>query len=167
MYIVPFIIAPPLIVFLIIISANRLDLYVILNKFIVFFSKERIIKSGELMMNLEFKNTNLILNKAISQVWKSKKYSYENIARPNHGLLYLFSGNITYMFDHHQIEMKPGDIIYLPKNSNYTVEFDIKSDIVHDYLINFDVMGEKEFINLHKPTIILNDNTEVLLDYFK
>jgi len=28
-------------------------------------------------------------------------------------------------------------------------------------------MDKKEFINLHKPTVILNDNTEVLLDYFK
>ena len=94
-------------------------------------------------MNLEIKNSNLVLNKAISQVWKSKQYSYENFARPDHGLLHLFSGNITYKFDHHQIEVKPGDIIYLPKSSKYVVDFNLKNVVVEDYLINFDVMEGK------------------------
>ena len=118
-------------------------------------------------MNLEIKNTNLVLNKAISQVWKSKQYSYENFARPDHGLLYLFSGNITYEFDQHQIEVKPGDIVYLPKSSKYVVDFNLKNGVVEDYLINFDVMEGKEFTDLHMPTVVLNDNTGALLDYFK
>ncbi len=118
-------------------------------------------------MVLEIKNTNLVPRKAISQVWKIKNYSYENIARPDHGLLYLFSGNITYTFDHCQIKLQPGDIIYLPKGSNYMVDFDLKSGAVEDYLINFAVMGEDCFANLDKPTYILNDHTGVLLDYFK
>ena len=124
-------------------------------------------KAGELIMNLEIKNTNLVLNKAISQVWKSKQYSYENFARPDHGLLYLFSGNITYKFDQHQIEVKPGDIIYLPKSSNYVVDFDLKSGAVEDYLINFDVFGGKCFTNINNPICFLNDHTGALLDYFK
>lgn len=118
-------------------------------------------------MDLEIKNTNLILNKAISQVWKIKKYSYENIARPDHGLLYLFSGNITYTSDNFQIHLQPGDIIYLPKNSNYAVDFNLKSGTVEDYLINFDVIGGECFTNLDKPTCILNDHVGALADYFK
>lgn len=140
---------------------------VFLVKYIVFFSKISIIKTGELIMDFKIKNTNLIFNQAFSQVWKIKKYSYESIARPNYGLLYLFSGNITYTFDDGKIELKAGDIIYLPKNSNYVVEFDLKNGAVHDYLINFDVIGEEEFANKDKPTVVLTDRAGTLLDYFK
>lgn len=122
---------------------------------------------GVRTMKLEIKNTNLILNEAVFQVWKIKTYSYENIARPDHGLLYLFSGNITYTFDDSQIELKPGDIAYLPKNSNYVVDFDLKGGTVEDYLINFDVMGGGEFFDIDKPTRILKDHTGALADYFK
>ena len=118
-------------------------------------------------MNLQIKNTNLVLNKAISQMWKSKQYSYENFARPDNGLLYLFSGNITYKFNHHQIELKPGDIIYLPKGSRYVVDFNLKNGVVEDYLINFDVMEGKEFSDLSEPTIVFNDDTRMLSDCFK
>ncbi len=118
-------------------------------------------------MDFKIKNTNLILNNALSQVWKIKKYSYESIVRPDHGFLYLFSGNITYNFDNCKIELNAGDVIYLPKNSNYVVDFDLKNGAVEDYLINFDVMEEKEFANIDKPTVVLNDRTGTLLDYFK
>lgn len=118
-------------------------------------------------MNFEIKNTNLVLNRAMSQVWKIKKYSYENVVRPDYGLLYLFSGNITYTFEDTRIELNPGDVIYLPKNSNYTVEFDLKNGVVEDYLINFDVVGSREFTDTDKPTCILNDYAGNLFDYFK
>lgn len=122
---------------------------------------------GELIMDLQIKNTNLVLNKAISQMWKSKQYSYENFARPDNGLLYLFSGNITYKFNHHQMEVKAGDIVYLPKGSKYVADFDLKNGVVEDYLINFDVMDGKEFSDLSEPTIVLNDDTHMLSDCFK
>lgn len=118
-------------------------------------------------MDFKIKNTNLILNKAISQVWKVKKFSYENIARPDHGFLYLYSGKITYMFDNCRIELKAGDVIFLPKNSNYVVTFDQDNSSVEDYLINFDVIEGKEFASADKPTVILNDPMGTLLEYFK
>lgn len=118
-------------------------------------------------MDLGIKNTNLVLNKAISQVWKVKKFSYESVARPDYGLLYLFSGNITYAFDDSRIKLKSGDIIFLPKNSKYTVAFDLKSGPVKDYLINFDVMDGEEFSDVAKPSQILNDHAGILLDYFR
>lgn len=118
-------------------------------------------------MNLEIKNTNLVLNKALSQVWKIKQYSYESIARPDHGLLYLLSGKITYVFDDCQIELKAGNVIYLPKNSNYVVEFNLKNGAVEDYLINFDVVGETAFADLARPCVILNDHRGTMNDYFK
>ncbi len=118
-------------------------------------------------MDLVFKNTNLVLNKAVSQIWKIKKYSYKNLARPDYGLLYLFAGNITYTIDDLKIELKAGDIIYLPKGSNYEVEFDLKNCAVENYLINFDVIGDEAFTDISKPTLILNDHSKVMLDCFK
>ena len=113
------------------------------------------------------KNTNLILNRAISQVWKIRKYSYESIARPDYGFLYLFSGNIIYTFDDCKIKLNPGDIIYLPKHSNYEVDFDLGNGTVEDYLINFDVIGDEAFCDIYKPTCILNDHSKVLAGCFK
>ena len=118
-------------------------------------------------MDFKTKNTDLILNKAIAQVWQIKKYSYKNIARPDLGILYLLSGNITYIFDGCKLNLKPGDIIYLPKGSNYEVVFDFEGGVVEDYLINFDVVDGKDFLNMYQPTIIFNDNTKVILDCFK
>ena len=89
------------------------------------------------MFDLNFKNTNLFLKKCIYQVWTTKKYSYENIKRPDYGLLYLLSGKINYTFDDNIIELKAGDIIYLPKGSNYVVDFNIQDGIVEDFLINY------------------------------
>ncbi len=118
-------------------------------------------------MDFVFKNTNLVLNKAISQIWKIRKYSYKSIARPDHGLLYLFTGNIAYTFDDCKIELKPGDIIYLPKGSNYEVDFDLNNGAVENYLINFDVIGDADFTDISKPTLFLNDHSKVMLDCFK
>lgn len=120
-----------------------------------------------MVMTMEIKNTNLILNNAISQAWKIRRYSWESVVRPDHGLLYLSSGNITYTFDDVKIELKSGDIIYLPKGSNYEVDFDLKNGVVEDYLINFDVVGEDSFTDICKPTCILRDHAGVLADCFK
>ena len=81
--------------------------------------------------------------------------------------MYLFAGNITYTIDDLKIELKAGDIIYLPKGSNYEVEFDLKNCAVENYLINFDVIGDEDFTDISKPTLILNDHSKVMLDCFK
>ena len=136
--------------------------------YIVLFSKKLYNQyRGRAMVDFSYKNTNLILNKAISQAWKINKYSYKNIARPVFGLLYLFAGHIIYTFDNCVIELKPGDIIFLPKGSNYEVNFDIKKGKVEDFLINFDIVGNGDFSDIHELTCILNDSTKALFTYFK
>ncbi len=119
------------------------------------------------MLDFVIKNTDLILNKAITQIWKIKQYRYESILRPDHGFLYLFSGNATYTFDDCKIELKSGDILYLPKNSRYVVNFDLSNGTVEDHLINFDVAVEAEFTDIKKPMRVINDRTGTLLDCFK
>lgn len=118
-------------------------------------------------MGLEIKNTDLVFRKAISQLWKTKKYSYKSIARLDHGFLYLLNGKITYKFNERKVELKPGDIIYLPRGCHYEVEFDIENGVIEDYLINFDVIGDKAFADIHEPTCILKDCAGALTNAFK
>lgn len=117
-------------------------------------------------MKLFCDNTNYILRKAILQSWRVKKYSYKNVARLDYGFLYVISGRITYTFDNEEIRLSAGDIIFLPKGSNYEAEFDISNGEVKNYLINFDV--EKERIETSKkPFLFCKDVAGSLEIYFK
>lgn len=118
------------------------------------------------MADFEIKNTNLIFNKALSQIWGTEKYSYKNVARQDYGLLYLSKGLITYSYDDCVIELKPGDIIYLPKGSYYEVDFNAKDSKVENILVNFDVVGNTDFLEAQKPICILNDRTRKIYDHF-
>jgi AraC-like DNA-binding protein/mannose-6-phosphate isomerase-like protein (cupin superfamily) len=118
-------------------------------------------------MECNIQNADLVLNKAIAQIWKTERYSYQSTARPDHGFLYLAKGRITYTFADGVIEMKPGDIIYLPKNSNYDVTFGVQCGTVEDMLINFDVVGEKPFGEICNPVCVLNDRSGGLEHYFR
>lgn len=118
------------------------------------------------MVDFKIKNTNLIFNKALSQIWGMEKYSYKSVARQDYGLLYLSKGLITYSYDDCIIELKPGDIIYLPKGSNYEVDFNARNSKVENILINFDVVGDAEFTEIKKPICILNDKTRKMYHHF-
>lgn len=118
-------------------------------------------------MELNVQNTDLALNKAIAQIWKVERYSYQSTARPDHGFLYLAKGQITYTFADGVIELKPGDVIYLPKNSNYDVTFGVQCGAVEDILINFDVVGDKPFAEIYNPVCVFNDRSGGLDRYFR
>ena len=121
-----------------------------------------------MILLFEFKigNTDLILNKAILQIWQIEKYSYKSSARPDYGFLYLSKGVMTYSFDDQLIKLTAGDIIYLPKGSNYEANFDIKTSIVENVLINFDVVGAAGFSEINKPVLIFNDKSKNLSQFF-
>lgn len=109
------------------------------------------------MNPFQINNINLILNKAIIQSWKIERYSYNNASRPDYGLLYLNKGLITYYFDDCVIELKPGDMIYLPRGCHYSVTFDYKNSEVEDVLINFDTLRNEKLFEPQKPTVVLSD----------
>lgn len=100
------------------------------------------------------------------QSWKQRKFSYKSISRPNHGLLYLYKGKITYSLENGKAELEAGDIVYLPKGSNYEALFDIEQGEIKDYLINFDVSGQADIFEYTAPTVLLNDRSGSLLKYF-
>ena len=118
------------------------------------------------MTDFIIKNTNLIFKKALFQIWGNESYSYKNASRREYGLLYLSKGLITYRINDYVIELKPGDIIYLPKGSNYEVDFDANNGKVENILINFDVIGNTEFVEIKKPICILNDRNKKIYEHF-
>lgn len=112
-------------------------------------------------------NNDFIFNKAMSQVWKVKQYRYKNAARPDHGFLYLVSGSITYTFDAREVHLHAGEIVYLPKHSRYTVNFDLKDGAVEDYLVNFDTVSGASFTDTDTPTVVFSDQSGGLLYAFR
>ena len=107
----------------------------------------------------------LTMVKAARQYWKTARFSYKNEARPDHGLLYLVKGQITYRTEEATVEMTPGEIIYLPKGSNYEVEFDITEGATEDILINFEAQGDAPSSVL-PPTLLLKDCDGTLYPLF-
>lgn len=108
----------------------------------------------------------LCLNKAHIQSWKTKKYSYLKIDRPDHGLLYLLGGEITYRFKEGEINLKPGDIVYLPKGSNYDALFSAPKTEVTDFLINFDLLSEKSVFDFDVPALLFSDSRKTIKNDF-
>ena len=108
-----------------------------------------------------------ILNIAIQQSWRTKKYSYKNRARLDHGFLYLLKGHITYTFEGDSIALNEGDVIYLPKGSYYEAEFDVSRGEVKSYLINFDVLNNDNFGEIKNPSHYYRDEAKLIAGHFK
>ena len=119
------------------------------------------------MKFFEINCPDLLLHKAIRQIWKVKRYSYQSVSRPDNGFLYLISGSMTFYFEKDFLQVNAGDIIFLPKNCNYDVEFDFTKSTVEDLLINFDVSDREYFSNCKMPMHILNDSSKLLLNSFQ
>lgn len=81
--------------------------------------------------------------------------------RSGHGLAFHTSGVKTYIFDDStKITVRPNEIIYLPKHSNYEVYDEVAGDC---YAINFDISEEKSFA----PFRIKIKNIVSVLAHFK
>lgn len=109
----------------------------------------------------------VILNKAVTQNWRIKEYSYQSTERPDFGLLYIQSGRIRFRFENEVLSASKGDIIYLPKGTNYLAEFAIEDGQVSDLLINFDSLSDTPLFDHTKPTVIVSDCNFLLLSSFK
>lgn len=117
-------------------------------------------------MNENEKFSNIIITTSIFQYWKIKKFSYLRTKRPDHGLLYVEKGQINFYFNNNCISATEGDIIFLPKGTNYEAEFIIGDDAVFDLLINFDHLTDAKLFGFMQPTLILKDTSKLLLSDF-
>lgn len=95
---------------------------------------------------------------AMMQFWTDRKFSYKHIPRQQNGLFYCHNGSIEFKTESGVLSITDGDIVYLPKNSKYTVFFDNAVNPVISYLINFDISDTKdELIFSKEPRILLKN----------
>lgn len=81
--------------------------------------------------------------------------------RPNHGLAFKINGENKYYFDNGKVlTFKKNDIIYLPKNSNYTLELSGAGDC---YAINFNLFDD--FFD--QPFVFHTKDSSAFLEHFK
>lgn len=81
--------------------------------------------------------------------------------RPSHGIAFNYSGEKNYIFeDGKQLTVKPNDLIYLPKNSTYTVQTIVNGET---YCINYQTVDDEIF----KPFVLHATTTETLLGAYK
>ena len=86
--------------------------------------------------------------------------------RPTHGLALYVHCHSDYTFDTGEvIQARHGDMVYLPKNSNYVVagRADEGFDAAGIYAINFDVIPGGES---NRPAVIRGCNTEKMISLF-
>lgn len=104
---------------------------------------------------------------AYKQIWTEHKYSYIKQRRKNFGILLLERGNMTYMTENGKIEVKPNDVVFLPKNSKYEALFHTEKVPVISYLINFDIPIDDSTFDINSPIILFNDKTTLLKERFE
>lgn len=120
------------------------------------------------MFNEIFKgNIGVSYSTAYKQMWKDKMFSYINRSRPEFGVFILKEGEITFKYEGENIVVYPNQLVFLPKNCKYEALFNIDKSSVLSYLVNFDLDGIIEVFNFKKPTVLMSENTEILLDYFE
>ena len=81
----------------------------------------------------------------IEQNWSGghSRWSYLELPRPNDGLIYIRDGHAVYATDGgREIRANGGDILYLPRNSRYSVKF-IHGD-ARSLLLNFRLFSRSE-----------------------
>lgn len=112
-------------------------------------------------------NIRVLYSTAYKQIWNEKKFSYINRSRPEFGVFILKEGEITFKYGSEKIVIYPNQLIFLPKNCRYEALFGIDKSVVLSYLVNFDLEGVDKIFDFTKPTVLLSENTEILMDYFE
>ncbi len=81
--------------------------------------------------------------------------------RPHHGLVLYTGGQMSFVFsDGKRLKVEGGNIIYLPKGSDYVVE---KKENGGCYAINFDILGDVTF----ESFVVRTKNTQNFVEMFE
>lgn len=105
-------------------------------------------------------------NLCISEINSVNLYSFNQERFPmrakkriHHGIMYTLEGSETFVFHDKQIQTLPNSIIYLPKNSDYTIH--LSSDNVVAITIDFELVSQEInspfLIKLNSKNIIQNE----------
>ncbi len=78
----------------------------------------------------------------LNQTWIStKKWSCLDEPRNQHGFMYIFCDKVSILYKGESVPMhfETGDLVYIPKRSEYTIEFQHTKGNLSNILINFDI----------------------------
>ena len=90
---------------------------------------------------------------------KGRSVNMQKCGRQSFGLLYVWSGEaVFYLEDKSKVKVTNGQLIYLPKNARYKMEY--TADNTTFVVVNFDLLSEgvNPFAN-HDFTVVANDDT--------
>ena len=85
--------------------------------------------------------------------WHFGRYSYLEAPRPDCGLLLVLRGGIRYISRETVLDVKPMELVWLPKGSHYEAHFQPNTE---DLLLNFRILEGPEQTTL-SPTLLLSD----------
>ncbi len=71
----------------------------------------------------------------LAQHWRESKYSYKDVPRPNHGVMYVTRGGVDFVAPDATVTAFAGDVVLLPKGCRYEAVFRGETE---DILVNFD-----------------------------
>ena len=108
-----------------------------------------------------FMNSDFVITKFSLACYAEQKRKCTNKNRPNYGFSLAVSGLKEFAFsDGHVFDINEGDVLFLPKNSSYSVSPKIPGDC---YTINFELYKDIDV----PPFVIKAKNYNDLLKYFK
>lgn len=119
----------------------------------------------------DLKNKAVLIKPYIShrQLWRNERVyeGYKDTPRPCDAFILTVSGiTASYKFDGGtSLNIKKGDLLYIPKGVKYTVSFKGGDGTVDLYTLNFSLFDEagNGFLLCEKPTVILNSTSPTLV----
>ena len=114
-------------------------------------------------MNIE--DNNVIPLHSTKQCWTQQYYHYSKTPRPCSGVMIISKGHAEFITKNQRFSARPGDIIFLPKDSYYDVFFHTESKPVVNYLVNF--VSDKEIWDSSIPLKIVENALPNCLQPFR
>lgn len=89
---------------------------------------------------------------------KNVEYDYSSQPRPCHNFVFMLEGECTIQFDGEKIQLHPGEILFIPKNTTYKAEWKANPKAVF-HSVHFTFQAKTDpFLNVNIPIQLL-DNT--------
>jgi len=109
-------------------------------------------------------DNNVIPLNALKQRWIKQNYHYTETPRPHSGLTIIANGHAEFVTENGNFSAKPGDIVFLPRGSYYSV-LHTETNPVINYLVNF--VSDREIWDSSVPLKIAENTLPNCLEPFR
>lgn len=103
-------------------------------------------------------------------LYKPKGWSFLGSPRPYNGFMYILQGTVRFSYTDGTFEtFQSGDLLYIPKGSEYQTEFFSRPEELADLLVQFEIhdFGGKEYVFSNKVERLLENTPErIVKDFF-